>query len=36
MKRIDGWDELCERPSSKVELYAPLIALGLALLIAWL
>lgn len=36
MKRIDGWEELCEEPKTRVERYAPLFALGLALLITWM
>lgn len=36
-KRIDEWDELWSvEPVSKAERLAPLIALGVALLIAWL
>jgi hypothetical protein len=36
MKQNESWDELWSEPRSALERAAPLFALGLALLIAWL
>ena len=34
MKRVQQWDELWSEPASRLERYAPLVALGLAVVIA--
>jgi hypothetical protein len=36
MKRIDQWEDLCAEPVSRLEKLAPLLALGVAFVIAWL
>lgn len=36
MKHVESWDQLCSEPNTPLERAAPLLALGLALLLAWL
>jgi hypothetical protein len=36
MKHIDEWNQVWSEPSTRLERFAPLVAVGIAVVIAWL